>query len=54
MDRIVYGEHVARMRWLKHVELPATDEARMERVCAALEATFGRIFDRMIGADPES
>jgi hypothetical protein len=54
LDRIVYGDEAARVRWLKHVELPATDEDRLARLNAALEATFGRIFDRMIGADPES
>ncbi len=54
VDRVVYGDHVARLRWLKHVELPASDEARLARLNAALEATFGQIFDRMAGMDPES
>ncbi len=54
VDRVVYGDHVARLRWLKHVELPASDEARLARLNAALEATFGQIFDRLAGPDPES
>ncbi len=53
LDRIVYGDEVARVRWMKHVELPATDEARLARLNAALEATFGRLFDRMAGIDDE-
>ena len=48
VDRIVYGTRVARLRYLKYVELPATNELRLARINGALEETFGLVFDRMM------
>ena len=53
VDRIVFPEKAAHARYLKHVELPTSAEARLAKLNAALEETFGLIFDRMAGTDPE-